>query len=78
MSQPNHKPKDDLVNDFDLWVGVIKNLNGRFFSIPWFDAAKQEEIIDHYQKELSTYKEAINKAENRWSTVKDNIYKQLF
>ena len=46
--------------------------------IPLFDTAKQEEIIEHYQKELTEYKEAIKKADSRWSTVKDNIYKQLF
>jgi hypothetical protein len=45
--------------------------------IPLLPAAKQEEIIRQYRKELEVYKEAIKKAEDRWSNIKDSIYNQL-
>lgn len=45
--------------------------------IPLLPMNKQQEIIDHYQKELEVYKETIKKAENRWSKIKKCIYDQL-
>jgi hypothetical protein len=34
-------------------------------------------MIDRYHKELKIYKEAVQKAEARWSNTKDSIYNQL-
>lgn len=45
--------------------------------IPLLPAAKQEEIIRQYRKELEVYKETVKKAEARWSNIKEGIYNQL-
>ncbi|MGI6308334.1 MAG: restriction endonuclease subunit S [Dethiobacteria bacterium] len=45
--------------------------------IPLLPLSKQQEMIDQYHEELKVYKEAIKKAENRWSNIKDSIYNDL-
>lgn len=45
--------------------------------IPLLPMNRQQEIIDQYNEELKAYKEAIQKAEVRWSNSKDNIYNEL-
>jgi len=45
--------------------------------IPLLPMGKQQEIIDRYHEELKIYKEAVQKAETRWSNIKDGIYNQL-
>lgn len=45
--------------------------------IPLLPIGKQQEMIDRYHEELKIYKEAVQKAEARWSNTKDSIYNQL-
>jgi restriction endonuclease S subunit len=45
--------------------------------IPLLPMGKQQEIIDRYHEELKIYKEAVQKAEARWSNTKSSIYNQL-
>ncbi|MDD2498388.1 MAG: restriction endonuclease subunit S [Desulfitobacteriaceae bacterium] len=45
--------------------------------IPLLPLSKQQEIIERYREELKVYKEAIRRAEGRWSNIKENIYNEL-
>ncbi|MEA4836493.1 MAG: restriction endonuclease subunit S [Anaeromusa sp.] len=45
--------------------------------IPLLPIGKQQDMIDQYNEELIIYKEAIKKAEARWSNIKDKIYNEL-
>ena len=45
--------------------------------IPLLSMDEQIKIIEKYNEELSLYKDAARKAENRWNNIKNNIYNQL-
>ena len=45
--------------------------------IPLLSMDEQRKIIDKYNEELSIYKDATRKAENRWNNIKNNIYNKL-
>ena len=45
--------------------------------IPIVQLQKQEEMIKSYNEEKCIYKTNISEAENRWASIKNNIYKQL-
>lgn len=45
--------------------------------IPLLSMDEQIKIIEKYNEELSLYKDAARKAENRWNNIKNNIYKKL-
>ena len=45
--------------------------------IPLLSMDDQRKIIDKYNEELSLYKDAISKAENRWGNIKHNLYNKL-
>lgn len=45
--------------------------------IPLLPLNKQQEIIEAYNREYKTYKEAIKKAESRWFNKKEIIYNEL-
>ena len=45
--------------------------------IPTVQLQKQEEMIKIYNEAQCIYKTNISEAENRWDSIKNNIYKQL-
>lgn len=45
--------------------------------IPLLPTKKQEEMVNQHKEELKVYKEAIMKADARWSEIKANIYSDL-
>lgn len=45
--------------------------------MPIVSISEQEEMIKSYNEELGRYKATIWEAENRWGSIKNNIYKQL-
>jgi type I restriction-modification system DNA methylase subunit len=45
--------------------------------IPLIPMREQKEMISKYNNELNIYKKAISEAENRWATIKNNIYEKL-
>lgn len=55
----------------------INNTDIMEMEIPLLSCSQQEEMITAYQKELNTYKEAINQAEARWSKTKEIIYNKM-
>ena len=45
--------------------------------IPLLSMDEQKKMIENYNEELSIYKDATRKAENRWNNIKNNIYNKL-
>ena len=45
--------------------------------IPLLPLEKQEQMVAQYNQERQVYKKMIQKAEVRWSDIKDNIYAEL-
>lgn len=45
--------------------------------IPLLPIKKQEKIVAQYNEEFKVYQEAVQKAEKRWSDIRENIYEEL-
>lgn len=68
-----------IINSFQRGTSIM-NINYADvveMEIPLLPADQQQEVVDRYQQELKIYKEAIQKAEARWSHTKDSIYNHL-
>lgn len=55
----------------------INNADIMEVEIPLLPISQQQEMINKYNGEINIYKETIQKAENRWSQIKDSIYNHL-
>ena len=90
--RPTEKVKGEFIKIFlesPVGVAIIKSfqrgtsiMNINYadimeMEIPILPIGKQREIITQYHEELQAYKEAIKKAENRWSSIKESIYHEL-
>ncbi len=90
--RPKEKVKGEFVKIFfesPVGLAVIKSfqrgtniMNINYadimeMEIPLLPIGKQQEIIVQYNEELKAYKEAIEKAEKRWSNIKNSIYNEL-
>ncbi|MGD9676993.1 MAG: restriction endonuclease subunit S [Vulcanibacillus sp.] len=45
--------------------------------IPLLSISEQQEIIDQYNNEFKIYKKAISESQNRWATIRNNLYNKL-
>ena len=45
--------------------------------IPIISINEQKDMIEQYHNELSIYKKTSSEAENRWTNIKNNLYKKL-
>jgi len=90
--RPNHRILSDYLRIFfesPVGIALIKsfqrgttivNINHTDIAemeIPLLSMEEQKELVTHYEKESSLYRETVNKAEERFTTERQKIYERL-